>query len=199
MGRETRDRFLDTAETRFAESGFYGASIAAIAGDLGLTKQALLHHFGSKEKLYGYVLQRISDRFEAMANVAEELADNPVLRLKAYFQQLYQASSAQPAQTRLLMRELLDNKHRAATAETWYLKPFLTGLIAMVQAMPGWQDVSEAKAFAMVYQCLGAINYYSISKPTLIGIFGPQAYAALDTAFPEELDRMFDNLFTHHV
>ena len=59
MASDTRELFLDTAETLFAERGFYGVSIAAIAGELGLTKQALLHHFSSKEKLYGAVLERI--------------------------------------------------------------------------------------------------------------------------------------------
>ena len=55
MAQDTRERLLDQAEPLFAERGFYGVSIAAIASELGLTKQALLHHFGSKEKLYGEV------------------------------------------------------------------------------------------------------------------------------------------------
>ena len=49
---DTRERFLDAAAEAFAERGFYGTSIAAIAESLPYTKQALLHHFGSKEKLY---------------------------------------------------------------------------------------------------------------------------------------------------
>ena len=60
MSLSTRDQFIAAAQHLFAEKGFYGASIAAIAEELGLTKQALLHHFGNKEKLYGEVLQRLS-------------------------------------------------------------------------------------------------------------------------------------------
>jgi AcrR family transcriptional regulator len=56
--RDTRDAFLDAAKRHFAQRGFYGASIAAIAEELGLTKQALIHHFGTKERLYGEVLAR---------------------------------------------------------------------------------------------------------------------------------------------
>ena len=66
MTQTTRQEFLDTAERLFAARGFYGTSLAAISDDLGLTKQALLHHFGSKEKLYGEVLARISTRFDAL-------------------------------------------------------------------------------------------------------------------------------------
>ena len=59
----TKEKFLDVARKLFAEKGFYGVSIAAISSELDLTKQALLHHFGSKEKLYGLVLEGISERF----------------------------------------------------------------------------------------------------------------------------------------
>ena len=45
MARVSREEYLDAAEALFAERGFYGVSIAAIAEQLGLTKQALLHHF----------------------------------------------------------------------------------------------------------------------------------------------------------
>ena len=47
MTDDTRRMFLDTARRLFAGKGFYGASLANIADELGLTKQALLHHFGS--------------------------------------------------------------------------------------------------------------------------------------------------------
>jgi len=192
MASDTREQFLDTAEALFAERGFYGVSIAAIASELDLTKQALLHHFGSKEKLYGEVLRRISDRFDAMG-IDDSAADlDPGVRLKAYFLKLYEASTEETCQTRLLMRELLDNQQRANTAGTWYLKSFLQGLVGMLQDIPEWRDVNEPEALAVVYQLLGAINYFSISEPTLNGIFGPKMNADLHRAFPEQLERMLD-------
>ncbi|MEM8920599.1 MAG: helix-turn-helix domain-containing protein, partial [Pseudomonadota bacterium] len=127
MAVNTREQFLDAAEMLFAERGFYGVSIAAIGTELGLTKQALLHHFGSKEKLYGEVLGRISDRFDAITTQTSAASD-PTEAFVAYFIELYGASLEEPHQTRLLMRELLDNRRRADTAGTWYLKPFLEHL-----------------------------------------------------------------------
>ena len=58
MPNDTRKALLDAATRLFASAGFHGASLANIADALGLTKQALLHHFGAKEKLYGEVLVR---------------------------------------------------------------------------------------------------------------------------------------------
>lgn len=176
MGKKTRDQFLDTAERLFADRGFYGVSLAAISEEIGLTKQALLHHFGSKEKLYGAVLARISARFEMLLTQSAQATDNPVDNLLIFMQRLHETAHDRPDEVRVLMRELLDNNHRAQTAAAWYLKPFLHHLIEMVRAVPNWSDAPTAQALALVYQWLGAINYYNISAPTLNGIFGiPQS------------------------
>ena len=63
MCTNIRQRILDTAEKHFAERGFYGVSIDAIAREVGFTKQGVLHYFRTKEKLYEAILQRISDDF----------------------------------------------------------------------------------------------------------------------------------------
>lgn len=197
MAQDTRERLLEQAEPLFAERGFYGVSIAAIANELGLTKQALLHHFGSKEKLYGEVLKRISARFEAIETASTQ--SDPVERLTAYLLALHTQDSFSADATRVLMRELLDNKRRVDTAGTWYLKGFLEQLIAMVQAIPNWQSASDAEALAMVYQLLGAINYFGISQPTLTGIFGEPAYQALETAFPKQLEQLIRSVIASRL
>lgn len=192
MARVTREEYLDTAESLFAERGFYGVSIAAIADQLGLTKQALLHHFGSKEKLYGEVLRRISERFETLSDSQTGAVMSPEETVRTFCLNLHATASEHPDQSRLLMRELLDNNQRAASAGKWYLKPFLESLITMMQALPAWKAASDAQALAAGYQLLGAINYYSISEPTLTGIFGCEAYEQLDAHFAAQLRGLID-------
>ena len=188
MSRQTRDKFLDTAEALFAERGFYGVSIAAVSDELGLTKQALLHHFGSKEKLYGEVLARLSARYEAILTAANSELERPAENLLGFMHALHKAAAARPSEVRLLMRELLDNKNRADSAANWYLQPFLARLIAMVQAVPNWADATDAEALAFVYQLLGAVNYHAISAPTLTGIFGASTVVDMNAAFPATLE-----------
>ena len=188
MANDTRKMLLNQAETLFAERGFYGASISAIANELGLTKQALLHHFESKEKLYGEVLHRISKQFENLGEVSNTL--DPTERLVAVFTGLLPRSAERTTHTRILMRELLDNRRRADTAGTWYLKSFLETLICMVQDVPAWRDASKAEALALIYQWLGAINYFVISEPTLIGIFGRDSFNALSKTYPNQFQSL---------
>ena len=57
---DPRRRYLEIATHRFAERGFHGVTLAALADDAGVTKQALLHFFPTKERLYGEVLARLA-------------------------------------------------------------------------------------------------------------------------------------------
>ena len=98
---DTRDRFLAAALRLFAEKGFYGASMDQIAKELGLTKQALIHHFGSKEKLYGAVLAQISE------HLLSALGEAPYRFVDAV-ERIYAHTLQHGEETQLLMRELLE-------------------------------------------------------------------------------------------
>ena len=68
----TRTRIIDAAIERFAADGL-GASFDAVAADIGVTKGALYHHFGSKdglvEAVYKEAIRRHAERaVQASAN-----------------------------------------------------------------------------------------------------------------------------------
>ncbi len=184
---ETRERFIQAAATLFAERGFYGTSIAAVADALPFTKQALLHHFGSKEKLYAEVLKRISDRLMIELDDIGERYTDPRERFEETFIEFYRSSLQHPGDTALLMRELLDNKRRTETSRTWYLKPFLDTLTGLATDIPTTNLASTQAARALVYQLLGAINYFAVSEPTLSQMFGKTAFAKMRRGYETEL------------
>ncbi|MGN6694992.1 MAG: TetR/AcrR family transcriptional regulator [Aquihabitans sp.] len=53
----SRERLLDAALTEFAEHGFAGARVEAIAKRSGLNKQLISHYFGGKRGLYDAVMR----------------------------------------------------------------------------------------------------------------------------------------------
>ncbi len=71
----TSSRSIDAALTSFAAKGYEATSLDALASELGVTKQTILHHFGSKERLLGAVLQRTVG--EVAAVIDESLARTP--------------------------------------------------------------------------------------------------------------------------
>ncbi len=187
MSTDTRSRFIATARRHFSERGFDGTSIAAIAAEMGLTKQALLHHFGSKEKLYGLVLEEISGELMAGLEQLDEAEDDPYQKLETLLVERIAGQLESLDNTRILMRELLDNRQRAESAGVWYLKPYLDRLTALVKANPATSHLPDAEALASVYQFLGAVNYLVISEPTLSNMYGKRHFAEMKRAYPETL------------
>lgn len=53
----TRERILDAATEAFGTRGYGATSLDALARDLGVRKQTVLYHFGSKEALLDAVVQ----------------------------------------------------------------------------------------------------------------------------------------------
>lgn len=185
MATDTRERLLDTATALFAERGFDGVSIASIAEVLGLSKQALLHHFNTKERLYGEVLERISRNFDVRLERLAESAGSPQALIE-FFAAIVEESQASRTETALIVRELLDNRERAPEAGRWYLKPFLDALAEQVLSLPSWGGADRATAMAVVYQLLGAVHYFSISHDTLKAMFGESHFKALEAAHKQQ-------------
>jgi len=92
---QVRVRILRAAMSVFADRGFAGATIDAIAEAAGFTKGAVYSNFGSKDDLFFALLdQQISHRHEMVTELVEDAAARP----------------SPKAVGELLMAELLDNR-----------------------------------------------------------------------------------------
>lgn len=190
MSESTREKFLSVAAVQFADKGFYGASIASIATELGLTKQALLHHFGSKEKLYAEILQEISNsNLKRIADIRAETAE-PKNQLEAVVVGEFEQQYANPVASALIMRELLDNERRAEKAGNWFLKPYLDALVDIVLAANISTAKTRPEALALVYQLLGAAMYLPVSVPTLSKMYGKRMFEEFRAQYSTELRRL---------
>jgi AcrR family transcriptional regulator len=71
----TRERILDEALTSVGTKGYDGTSLDALASRLGVTKQAILYHFASKEQLLEAVIDRSAAEVAATLESALAAAD----------------------------------------------------------------------------------------------------------------------------
>ncbi|QOZ06164.1 TetR/AcrR family transcriptional regulator [Bradyrhizobium sp. CCBAU 51765] len=76
-----QDRILDAALRVFRRHGFRRSSIELAAEEAGLTRQALYHHFASKEALFRAVLERIYEQGLAAEIAAATAAEDAGLEL----------------------------------------------------------------------------------------------------------------------
>ncbi len=194
MHDDTRQQLLESATRLFASRGFYGASLANIADELGLTKQALLHHFGRKEKLYAEILSRISDRMLGCVEAARTDKEEPAEQLLAALLSVYELSLDSPHETRIIMRELLDSERRSSEVHSWYLRPFLDLLIQITRAVPGKKTLSRTDALTRVYPILGAMSYFIVSDVVLQQMYGKANYSRMRRHYPDEIRKQVRDL-----
>lgn len=76
-----QDRILDAAMRVFRRHGFRRSSIEQAAEEAGLTRQALYHHFASKEALFRAVLERLYEQGLAAEIAAAKAAEEDGLEL----------------------------------------------------------------------------------------------------------------------
>ena len=99
-----QDRILDAAMRVFRRHGFRRSSIEQAAEEAGLTRQALYHHFASKEALFRAVIERLYESSLAAeiaaAKAAEEaghdLADILIAEIGARLQALFASLEGSP-------------------------------------------------------------------------------------------------------
>lgn len=91
----------------FAECGYEGTSIAAIADSAGLSKQNLMYYYPTKQALYQRVLDNVLDDWLArMESLAHEEQD-PRDMLRAYIQAKLRFSREQPWASRVYAMEVI--------------------------------------------------------------------------------------------
>jgi AcrR family transcriptional regulator len=99
-----QDRILDAAMRVFRRHGFRRSSIEQAAEEAGLTRQALYHHFNSREALFRAVIERLYENSLgaeiAAARRAEaegrELADILIAEIGARLQALFASLEGSP-------------------------------------------------------------------------------------------------------
>lgn len=190
---DTREKLIEVAIKLFAAKGFDGTSINDIAAELAITKQALLHHFGRKEKLYGEVLQRIFAGSEARVEQAINRHTDPVARLRAALDAMYQLMMKDTNRAQVLLRELLDNQHRAPDARRWYFQPLMNRFLELARAARPDLNVSDGVIAAFIYQNVSAGHYFAVSLPTMQQVLGQNGFRDMLAAYPQELDRQIDH------
>lgn len=97
---------LDAAETIFAERGFKGASMQAIADLAKLPKANLHYYFASKKNLYRSVLERIFAIWLEAAG-AFEASDDPASALTSYVAGKMTISREHPAGSKVWAKEIM--------------------------------------------------------------------------------------------
>ena len=173
---QTRVTILDAAEDEFAEHGFDGTRMVAIATRAGVTHGLLHYYFDSKDRLYEQVVGRLFRRhlrlFEQLgAEGTVNLARDLVLKSFDLFWE-------HPNQVRIMLWEMASGDDRVETA----MKDFYDGMARALATLPARAVSDEAgKDPRDVYvSILGALVVYFFRDPAIKRLFGENRFTEAD-------------------
>src|SRR6266853_2131638 len=165
---ETRGAILDAAIAEFAERGFEGASIRAIADRLDLQHPLITYHYRSKDILWRAAAEHAFAQIRAGWDIsAPEGSDlSPLARLREEYTTLFRYTVAFPEFHRFMRQETLTNNPRLKWVAEAVLAPLLERLLPQIIA------AQRQGLFPAVDPI--RFHYLMISLTATLSEFGPE-------------------------
>src|ERR1700755_893113 len=168
---ERRGAILDAAIAEFAERGFEGASIRAIADRLGPQHPLITYHYRSKDILWRAAAEHAFAQIKAGWDIsAPENSDLPPLaRLREEYSTLFRYTVAFPEFHRFMRQEAMTNNPRLKWVAETVLAPLLDRLLPQIVSaqqhglLPGVDPI--------------LFHYMMVSLAATLSEFGPEMQA----------------------
>jgi TetR/AcrR family transcriptional regulator len=171
----------------FAECGYEGTSIAAVAENAGLSKQNLMYYFPNKQALYQRVLDDVLDDWlERMASLADPARD-PRDVLRAYIQAKLRFSREQPWASRVYAMEVLGGAQLYGAQIQRRVVPLLRRDIDVFERWVGEGRIAPVNAAHLLFAIWAMTQSYADFGAQMTLVLGKNELAAADFADAEEL------------
>src|SRR5262245_45382792 len=164
----TRASILNAAIAEFAERGFDGASIRAIADRVGLQHPLITYHYRSKDILWRaaaeHAFAQIRTEWDSSAAEGSDLS--PLARLRQEYTTLFRYTVAFPEFHRFMRQETLTNNPRLKWVAETVLAPLLGRLLPQIV------EAQKQGLLPAVDPIL--FHYMMVSLTATLSEFGPE-------------------------
>jgi AcrR family transcriptional regulator len=173
---QTRVTILNAAEDEFAEHGFHGARMVAIAKRAGVTHGLLHYYFDSKDRLYEEVVGRL---FRRHLGLFEQLAsDGTLVSARDLVLRSFDLFWEYPNQVRIMLWEMASGDDRVERT----MKDFYDGMARALATLPAKPPSAKpGRDPRDVYvSILGALVVYFFRDPAIKRLFGEERFTEGD-------------------
>jgi AcrR family transcriptional regulator len=162
LPKEKRQKILDAAVREFAARGYEKASTNAIVKAAGISKGILFHYFGSKRKLYLYVVEHalgvISKAvYQALPDLSGDIVEVVIeavaakVRMAAVYPELYRILLEAYVDTPEELADIMENEYAVSFDAQRYV------LMGMVDRSKLRDDVTPGQAVDLIIACAQGI------------------------------------------
>lgn len=173
-----REAIVAEATQLFADHGFEGTSLNDIAAGVGIKRPSLLHHFASKDELYGEVFENmLSDWLERV----ESVIDVPGTGWDKFAEVMsvgFDVFAENPSYVRLMRREALDGGGRLGIDLVGVVEPLFATAVAWMEAQMDSGHFRRTDARQVVVTAYAVLLGYVSDAPFLNGLLGGDALDA---------------------
>lgn len=162
---KTADRIFTAARAVFAENGYSGTRMDAIAKRAGVNKATLYYQIGDKDTLYANVIHQVLGNVASGFAKAVAEVDTPEEKLKVYINGLVAAVDKNPEIPPIMMREL-------AGGGTHLPRMVIEDMVAVISILFGILDQGKKKGvfvdvapFLIHTMIMGTILFYTKGTP----------------------------------
>ncbi|HTD23831.1 MAG TPA: TetR/AcrR family transcriptional regulator [Terriglobales bacterium] len=163
---------LRAAIEEFAEQGFSGARMDAIAKATGVNIALLFYYFKSKDLLYKAALEEIFGNWRTRVLATLQGPQSPKEKLLAYINMYFDlAQSESPSSLRLVYQEIMrqgvsSSPHLTKLAQK-YIKPIHHALRQIVRKGIAAGEIYPLDPEHFVYSMIGMMNFYFVSSSVI--------------------------------